>query len=920
MAPERLRAGFPPLRADHPESRLRQAVFLRLREGTPVEAAVGQLRATGLFRDVQVARTPAPIRFAQTNTEPLASEPPSGDPHRWQWALPAIRAPGSTGAWHLTRGRSQVASLDGGIVPSHPDVMAGQLSNFRLHVSGGWSGGVLSPDFLNDTSADFGPFVNHGTHVNTLLAAPINNAGIAGVCPTCTLQTFRWTGGDVLADSALFSGRFGSTALNMSFEPFNPGSGPQTLFEPALRMMDDRDVVQIAAAGNRAAPRTGWASLGVPHRLDWVLKVAASDRDNGYWDELRLLTLPAQRRHPVKTLANACSTPGTPSCIWGVIASRCQLSPLGDPTEQCRSNWGAPGVTTLIDLAAPGVQVVAGLVPSGVYSPVPPDPLNVEAYPPARSHLGVDQFGVQVLNASTPAHGPMTGTSMAAPHVTATAGLMRSINPLLSSNAVRAGLKSRANSDPLVVPGYSAERMGAGLLDARHAVENAAGRVHGVYLRNRLAPVFSMFADVTQVASEAKEGEFFGSNPINAWLFTTNPSLASAAMAGDIYVTDVASFSPTQFAAYRHAFDLPDPLRNVGIPIAASVYQLPVGAGKRPNPSASFYVFTTPNAVPGVSTPLIPLYRLTTHHGTTCAAEQRKHLYTTRESEALGFINGVALCGAPAYSMGYRFESIEGYVYDRAQPNPQPDLLVPLYRGYHPTLNTTALIVGNERCTRAFNGYALDPTTSASNNDFLGWVYPTFAANACAAGAVNVPPSTTALDADSDGLPDGVEIALALNEQSADGDCDGVSDAIEYGFANLPDDPMSPSAGCTDGRINAVYNAGLQTVTVTLSNPIGPVALPAGTKAIVYFTGVPHPPITLMGGGGSQCQSIATIGWDAAYECTLSSALPVGSTSTVAWQWTNVGGPLFQPGQNVAEITATPGLGDPVLANNSRSF
>jgi hypothetical protein len=512
----------------------------------------------------------------------------------------------------------------------------------------------------------------------------------------------------------------------------------------------------------------------------------------------------------------------------------------------------------------------------------------------------------------------MTGTSQAAPHVTATAGLMRSMNPLLSAAAVRSGLRDGANDN---VPGFTSPRMGDGLLDTRKSVELAAGQIRDTVLQNRLVPMFAFYARASLEPNEITAEEFEGltSQPVHSWLHTTNPSLSAAALRGDIYTSPNPDFSPTQNAAYLPSHLLTESDRRFGIPIPISRFELPLGAGALRQVAASFWVFTTPHS-PLAGYTLQPLYRLSTHHAPACAAEQRKHLYTTRESEALGFINGVALCGAPAYSMGYRFESIEGYVYDRAQPNPQPDLLVPLYRGYHPTLNTTALIVGNERCTRAFNGYALDPTTSASNNDFLGWVYPTFAANACAAGAVNVPPSTTALDADGDGLPDGVEIALGLNELAADGDCDGVSDAGEYGFANLPDDPMSPSAGCTDGRINAVYNASLQTVTVTLSNPIGPVALPAGTKVIVYFTGVPQPPITLMGGGGSQCQSMATIGWDAAYECTLSSALPVGSTSAVAWQWTNVGGPLFQPGQNVAAITATPGLSDPVPGNNSRSF
>ena len=294
-----------------------------------------------------------------------------------------------------------------------------------------------------------------------------------------------------------------------------------------------------------------------------------------------------------------------------------------------------------------------------------------------------------------------------------------------------------------------------------------------------------------------------------------------------------------------------------------------------------------------------------------CAGDQRKHLYSTvlSEVEALTHPNRTHVCNALPMDMRYHFESIEGYVYDR--DGPQPPGTFPLFRVFNTNLdfNVAALVVQGE----SLPGYSAPGDPVQQNPNFLGWVHRTFKLDS----------QTQALspfDTDSDGLPDPVEIALGLNEQSANGDCEGPNDAVEYGFANLPADPMSPTATCTDGRLSAVYNAGLQTVTVTLSNPVGPVPLPAGTKVVVYFTGVPQPPITLLGGGGSQCQSIATIGWDAAYECTLSSALPVGSTSAVAWQWTNVGGPLFQPGQNIAAITAIPGLGDPVSGNNSKNF
>ena len=530
--------------------------------------------------------------------------------------------------------------------------------------------------------------------------------------------------------------------------------------------------------------------------------------------------------------------------------------------------------------------------------------------------------GVAVRNAALTDHGPITGTSMAAPHVTATVGLMRSINPLLSAQAVRLGLTQRARTLGLPEP-YEARRMGAGILNARHAVEDAAGMVRGARLRNRLVPMFSMYAASSQIQSESAEGEFFGATPVHAWLFTTNPQLASAAMKQDIYftggffVSGQPQFGPTVTAAYNHGYQLtfPGPL---GFPIPEPVYQLPIGAGKAAanrTPGASFYVYTTPHSpVPGYT--LQPLYRLSTDmtvdsgNPLTCAGDQRKHLYSTNLVEVQQRTAATHVCNAAPMDMRYHFESIEGYVYDRASPGRPPGTHA-LFRVFDSFNKVAALVVEGESLPLTIYSAPGDPVQQ--NPNFLGWVHRTFKLDS----------QTQALspfDTDSDGLPDPVEIALGLNEQSANGDCEGPNDAVEYGFANLPADPMSPTATCTDGRLSAVYNAGLQTVTVTLSNQVGPVPLPAGTKVVVYFTGVPQPPITLLGGGGSQCQSIATIGWDAAYECTLSSALPVGSTSAVAWQWTDVGGPLFQPGQNIAAITAIPGLSDPVSGNNSRNF
>ena len=179
---------------------------------------------------------------------------------------------------------------------------------------------------------------------------------------------------------------------------------------------------------------------------------------------------------------------------------------------------------------------------------------------------------------------------------------------------------------------------------------------------------------------------------------------------------------------------------------------------------------------------------------------------------------------------------------------------------------------------------------------------------------------TIVADGDGDGLINGLEIALGLNELTGDGDCDGVSDAIEYGFANLPSDPMSPAAACADARLTAVHRAVTQSVTVTLRNPVGPATLPVGTTVRIHFVAPAQPPPISKSSGGPQCTSIAAVGFDSAYECTLASALAPGANAAVSFVFTAVGGPLFQPGANNALILPIPGLTDPVSVNNSASF
>jgi subtilisin family serine protease len=938
IAPARVRQGQGPAATDDAEAILRRRVVLSFPPGIDASARQRQLEASGLFRQVvRLPERPTPVQWAQANTEPFGAT--SSDPHRWQWALQAIAAPGDTGAWHLTTGRATVASLESGIVPNHPDVPTTALANFRQlnstrvfwneDLAQGPLGLQIRPDQLQ--FAPGRPPPHHGTHVNTLMAAPLNGSGIAGVCPNCTLQTIRSEQNFSGEPSTVLAGRFGATSLNMSFEPFALDNNT-TGWSLALDVLHERDVVLVAAAGNNRRARNNWDfSFGtgsVPHGNANVLKIGATDADNYLWNEARIVGLSTNpppptkaRRHPVKTLANLCTTPGDSNCIPWVISNRCAGPSDG---EQCGSTFGF--VPNIIDLVAPGAQVIGGMVTGqpnapGVYVAVPPDPLlNAIAIAPSQTGLGVGTNGVATIDPSTAGHswGPMTGTSMATPHVTATAGLMRSINPLLSATAVRQALRDSA--DPNAVPNYWEPAMGAGLLNARRAVEAAAGSIRGTVQRNRLVPMFALYAATTTVPGEidSKEQETFGSQELHSWLFTTNPSLVAAATKMDIYQSDTAVFSPTMLAAYEHSHLLPNEqspggpiVRRIGIPVPPAMYTLPVGAAKGfRNPAASFWVFTTPHS-PLAGFTLQPLYRLSTHHAPACAAEQRKHIYETRADRAVLLIGGTPVCGAHPLSMRYRFESIEGYVFNRAGNRP-PGALA-LFRGYHFGRKVSALVVETENQTTAFTGYTVNTSTSTDNDDFLGWVYPSFVPTGTGTA------STTAADTDGDGLIDGLEQAFGLNGQAADGDCEGTNDAVEYGFAQLPSDPMSLTANCADARVSASYNSAQQTVTVSLLNPHGPAELSTNTVVRIVFPVSPSP----MSGGGSSlpqgCVIVPSLAIYSVVDCSPAINVAVGSQFDFVLPYAG-----SNPGSNTATVQPTPGWTDPAnslfASNNSVAF
>jgi subtilisin family serine protease len=409
-------------------------------------------------------------------------------------------------------------------------------------------------------------------------------------------------------------------------------------------------------------------------------------------------------------------------------------------------------------------------------------------------------------------YGTITGTSMAAPLVTAAVGLVRSVNPLLRAAAVHDLLRCTAepmtgsqvwsgeppNAPPTITPIMATQLTGAGRLDAKAAVMRTLGTVGGQTLRNRLIPMLSLAT--------------WPEAPRQSWLFTSSPQVAMNGVTGDLHrLQDPALTAPNlddnfppepSFPQFTTGNPLPSaapaspppppeqssPLNDVGATqgiayvsaivagvgavLPSTTYAFPGNWPKAEilNASASFFVFSVPfNPLTQAPNGLVALHRMSMK-----CSQFRHHFYTTDESERNAAINAQGTCTSvpPPGVQGWYDEGIDGYIYD---PNlPAPPGTVELRRGWLASIGNWVLMTAEEHVLGKFPG--------VSNVIPLGYVYP--AVKYTANGA-------QFLDDDLDTLPDAFELLIGTNVKNADSDGDGRPDGEEFPFAALPvSDPL----------------------------------------------------------------------------------------------------------------------------------
>jgi subtilisin family serine protease len=335
---------------------------------------------------------------SQTFTLDEAAVNPNNDTYytNIQWAPQSVNAPG---AWALGYNGAgvRVAVIDGGIFSTHPDLAA------NIDVAASRS---FVPGFAFNT--DTGTFW-HGTHVAGIVAAIDNATGVVGIAPGATIVgvkalhngsgAFSWILSAILyAATPVSEGGGGADIINMSlgaeFERGggNTGAGPLVAaLNKAVNYAGAHGVLVVSAAGN--------SGLDLDHTGS-------------------LIAVPAQSGSGIAVSATGPEGFGLGATNFRRVASY--------------TNYGTSAITVAGpggDDALPGSAPCTKLTATGAAVTVPCWVLDL------------------VLSTSRAGYSWASGTSMAAPAVSAVAALIKQANPGISLGALKSRLAQSADDE-----------------------------------------------------------------------------------------------------------------------------------------------------------------------------------------------------------------------------------------------------------------------------------------------------------------------------------------------------------------------------------------------------------------------------------------------------------------------------------------
>lgn len=621
------REGRSTLAADDPAEKLQRYMLFRyLKVAAAMQAAQALEHQPGVIAAGVDTRTE--LSWAPNDPYfPQITGTASDGPTRFQWGIHAMRFPE---AWDRTKGHGYVAVVDTGVSSGTAPNQQGQPP---ADLSGNPATGVIGNyrqqfSAINGTQVYYDPHSFHGTHVIGTVAAIGNNShGAVGGCPTCsvsmvyngTYSAISWTNA---ADSYTMAIHRGAQVINYSGGS-NDTSGceivSRQVFCNAVNLATTRDTLGVAAAGNKYNQNAQF-----PASLTAVLSVGGAQWLSTWW-----------------------------------------LDPTGLAFWQYDSVTGSSNAG-LNGVVGPAKSIIS-TVPTAVSY------ISVSPY-----HCG-DTIESDESGTSSDGFGSCTGTSMAAPHISALAGILRSVNPRLSRSTIMQIIRASGShaSQPNAQRGY-------GLPNAQTAVNQAISQT-----TNKLTPLFSMYSGQRQ--------DYF---------YTTVPQMASAASWGTLQPVNTSG-TASQYASAAGS--------------SISGYSTFPGGYVGTQPLAAVWVFTTPENPKNASVPLVPLYRMSWKCGDPSSnpppicSTQPNHSDTVYTADPAGL---------PYYgNVGYKLDGIEGYIYPKTM-SPQPLGTVRLMRKYKPEHDDHAIFPETQLVTMEQDGYDQN-----SGSDWLGYVYPNITGN-----------------------------------------------------------------------------------------------------------------------------------------------------------------------------------------------
>ncbi|MBK6616182.1 S8 family serine peptidase [Ottowia sp.] len=613
-------------------------------------------------------------------------------PMQYQWGMQAMNL---HTAWDVTPGNAYIGILDadwpgqfvaasnwyGRPTPERFDLHPDLAGNFRRHM-------VTMP---MDTTANSGAYVNHTVHVAGIIAATQNNnnpaiAGngpfgaasngwVAGGCPGCSFVTYPYLlPGIVPTDQVI--GRQITRAVDAGMQVINWSGGA---VGRNCRYGDPKYAPFICDAINYATQR-------------WVLIVLASGNSN-----LSTQQFPANMNN---------GTTEGPYSILPVGALTSALTPWKSPfsgyagycNSETNCEMGSNDVG-LYGVMAPGEFIVStftrdGTLGGGYVSPSFCSDNEVMASTNSGA-VTSDRSSGRYANGIGDGVGSCSGTSMAAPHVTALAGLMRSINPTAPATEIRRWIRLSSGYQGV----NPTQATGSGMPNAATALSYAFQAKP-----DRLTPLYSYY-------SPHRKDSFY----------TTVPQMAVAAVNG--YLRPRVGEDYYYFNQYTPTYGYLIPN-----------YWLPPGSPFVIGPSppnwvqAEVWVFTTPFNPKTSAKDLEPLYRMSWKCGDALAAPRNNAgaapttLCTSNDQYGGMYHVDTFLVNKSEVnyfkSLNYKVDGVEGYVYPKTQPKPVGTQR--LMRKYNPALDDTAVFPESALGTMTAKGYTLN----TNGTDWIGYAYP----------------------------------------------------------------------------------------------------------------------------------------------------------------------------------------------------